>query len=238
MAEKLKLILKRIHWSLVVKTLVFGLVWLFLPHWLFLILAVYFYFVPLFKPLPLLFPFFLTLILGYAIPRSFFMAVFLASIFYLILGIKDLVFVERKDAYETLTLLLVFIMLFKFVNGFLGWADWYLPVLLLLVSVALYWLFSGFYKYSRPVDHKAHGVRDFLSLGLFAFFEFQIVLVTLLLPISYFYKISLVFLTAMLLSRLVLINLVGEVKRRQWLLYFSIFFVFLVFIFTSSQWEL
>ena len=166
------------------------------------------------------------------------MAVFLASIFYLTLGIKDLVFVERKDAYETLVLLLVFIMLFKFVNGFLGWADWYLPIFLLLISIALYWLFSGLYKYSRPEDHRVNGVRDFLSLGLFAFFEFQIVLVTLLLPISYFYKISLVFLTAMLVSRLVLVNLFGNAQRRQWLLYFSILFVFLVFIFTSSQWEL
>ncbi|TSC82648.1 MAG: hypothetical protein G01um101420_171 [Parcubacteria group bacterium Gr01-1014_20] len=238
MVEKLKLILRQTHWSLVVKTLVFGLAWLFLPYWLFFVLAIYFYFVPLFKPLPLLFPFFLTLILGYAIPQNFFMAVFLASIFYLTLGIKDLIFVERKDAYETLVLLLVFIMLFKFVNGFLGWADWYLPVFLLLVSMALYWLFSGFYKYSRPENARVDGVRDFLSLGLFAFFEFQVVLVTLLLPISYFYKISLVFLTAMLMSRLVLINLSGEVKGRQWLLYFSILFVFLVFIFTSSQWDL
>lgn len=238
MVEKLKLILKRTHWSLAVKALVFGLVWLFLPYWLFFILAIYFYFVPLFKPLPLAFPFSLTLILSYIVPQNFFMAVFLASIFYLTLGIKDLIFVERKDAYETLTLLLVFIMLFKFVNGFLGWVDWYLPILLFVVSVALYSLFSGFRKYNHPESTQVSGIREFLSFGLFAFFEFQLVLVTLLLPISYFYKISLVFLTAMLVSRLVFMNLSGNIRRRQLLLYFSILFVFLVFIFTSSQWGL
>ena len=57
METKLKLNLARIHWSLVLKAAFLAAVWLLLPGWIFLILSFYFYFVPIFHPWKLFFPF-------------------------------------------------------------------------------------------------------------------------------------------------------------------------------------
>ena len=48
--EKLKSILRPIHWSLVLRTFIFGGSWLILPLWVFLLVALYFYLFPFFHP--------------------------------------------------------------------------------------------------------------------------------------------------------------------------------------------
>src|SRR5882724_5769539 len=121
MAAKLKSITGRIHWFLLAKAAIFGFGWLVLPAWLFFALAAGLYFIPFFRPQKLLIPF--LLVLGFALkaPVNFWAAIFLGCVFYCLLGIKDLVFIDRAAAYEVLVFLLAFLYIFAFFGVWNSW---------------------------------------------------------------------------------------------------------------------
>src|SRR5689334_4150926 len=112
MAEKLKLIIRRIPWSLLLKAVALALLWAFgkaslaagavTPFVLFVVIACAAYILPLFRPRAMAVPFFCALVLGFFVPFSALATLAFALIFFLILGIKDLVLVNRETAYETL----------------------------------------------------------------------------------------------------------------------------------------
>ena len=127
MAEKLKLILRPIPWSLLLKAAAFGVGWLILPFWVFVVLAALLYFLPVFQVLKLLFPFVLTLILAYLVPPSLWAGLFLSALFFFILGVKDLVLIDRaaalssKDQGIGLKINFNFSAIFEFsTNNFIG----------------------------------------------------------------------------------------------------------------------
>lgn len=139
MAEKLKSILKRIHWSLprksiwglILKAAIFAVAWLILPWWLFFLVALYCYFIPLFRSGKLLVPFFCLLVLTIAQSPGFLFALVFGIIFYYILLIKDLLIINRKSAYELLVLASSFFLIWDLFSGHDGlsgsaffWAFW------------------------------------------------------------------------------------------------------------------
>ncbi len=63
MAEKLRSISKRINWSLVLRSVIFGVAWWALPFWLFLLVALYLYFVPITGASKVSVPFFVLLLI-------------------------------------------------------------------------------------------------------------------------------------------------------------------------------
>src|SRR2546422_648850 len=116
METKLKLISKRIHWSLALKAGGVAAAWYFLPRWAFLFVVLYFYFVPIFHPWKLFLPFltFLFLVFNeFVVPAGqsqlsqIGFAAIIAVFFYVILGIKDLVLIDRRSAYDGLVLALI-----------------------------------------------------------------------------------------------------------------------------------
>ena len=114
---------------------VFAVTWLILPWWLFLLVALYCYFIPFFWPGKLFVPFFCLMVL-----TVFLFAVVFGVIFYYILLIKDLVIVNRRSAYEILVITLSFFLIRDFFityNGINGsaffWSFWLAVAIGLLV---------------------------------------------------------------------------------------------------------
>lgn len=237
MAAKLRLILKRIPWSLVLKAGIFGVAWLLLPFWGFLLLALYFYFLPLFQPSRLFLPFGLSLLLAAIFSPSVWAAIFLAVLFFFILGIKDFILLERLTAYSLLVFVLCFLIFFySFLNFDTGLTlhafGWFL-----LVGVLFFMLGRGLLNYSSRAQEIPQGDLRFkytaLALGALVLVEGSLVL--LFLPLNFFYKTALLFIAGVILLECMRDYFGAKLGREHILTYFSIFFVGLIFILSLAE---
>lgn len=123
MAARLRSISRRIHWSLLLKAAIFAAAWLFLPFWMFVLAALYLYYVPWFKPGKLALPFFALLLLAYLQPVSplaagLWFALIFGAIFYCTMLVKDLLVLDRRSLYEIIILALSFFLLRDFYGRF------------------------------------------------------------------------------------------------------------------------
>lgn len=241
MAAKLRSILKPIPWSLLAKAAVFGGGWLYLPFPIFLAAALYFYLVPLFNTLKLALPFVLTLILAGLLPHGFWAALVFAIIFYLILGIKGLFFINRRAAYETLVFFIMFLLFLYFFFRLGGGVEGTALPWSFIVSLTFFLLVSGLINYEGVIGVEAQKLErryKFLVLGLTSFLLWQLILVLLILPFSFIYQTAMIFLLAAIFLELILAYLNSNLTLRKVLANFTIFFIFAVFILSSTKWDL
>ena len=139
MVEKLKSISRGIHWSLVFKALIVAAAWVMLPEWTAWVLGGIFYFSSLFRArwmgLPLASAFILANFLG----QSTLVGAGLGLIFFLILGLKELVFIDRRSA-STLMIFGILIMAGLLLYGGLdAWSAW-MPIKTLLFAGLFYFI--------------------------------------------------------------------------------------------------
>lgn len=236
MAQALKLISEKIHLPLVLRSAVFSLAWLYLPFWAFFVLALYFYFVPLFHPGKLAPPFLAIIFFMALEPRGFLLAVLFAALFYLILGIKDFILINRQAAYEALVLLLVFFLAIEFFKGAESWSG-FLPVIYsLAASLLAFLLLRSFGEYIGLGGAETRNRSVFLALA--AFFFWQMLLVLSFAPLNFLYQSAILIVAVAVFLELVLDRVSGALTRRRALLQFSIFLVFAAVILGSAQWGL
>lgn len=239
MAARLKSILDRIHWSLLLKAVVFGAAWYFLPWWAFFLLALYFYLVPLFQPFKLALPFTLILFFAYFGPPSLGLAFVLGILFYLVLGIKDLIFIDRRGAYEFLLLLLVFLSALRFFAYFsAGYSNSAFFAALALAFV--YFLLMRALVSYEPSDRLNRAVlrRNRIFAATSAFLVFDFALVLLALPLNFFYQAALFFAAAAVFTELASDHALGELRRLKLLWSFSVFFIILIIVLGAADWGL
>jgi len=239
MAIKLKSILGRIHWSLVLRAVIFSLAWFLLPFWIFLLIAAYFYFYPFFRPLTLALPFFLLVIFAAIENQSLPLAVFFAVVFYLILGIKDLILINRKPIYEILVLLLSFLMFVRFFAQFDGWAGAGAPLCGLAAAAVFVFLSRGFLRYETSLEEEAaRGKHRGVALGLVGILLWQFSLAILFLPINFLYQAAILFLLATTGLEFASDYLSNRLTRQRTLTNFSVLLGVLVIILGSASWGL
>ncbi|RJP44175.1 hypothetical protein C4587_02200 [Candidatus Parcubacteria bacterium] len=241
MEAKLKSAIRRIPWSLVLKTGAVGVIWLTLPVWIAVCAALCFYFVPAFQVRKLALSFALFLwFLAFLDPTPW-RAILIASIFYLILGIKDLVLIDRASAYETLILLIVAGLFLQFFSQ----AEF--PVgLRMLASTSLlgflfFLLMRGFLHHPdtppslfRPTS----GFREFFLAALGGFVIWQGAIVLLFLPINLFYQSAILFLIALVFLEVFPYHNGGRLTRGRVVMIFSAFFVLSTVIAATAEWNL
>jgi hypothetical protein len=236
MEEKLKSILKQIHWFLVLRALVFALAWVWLPFWLFALIALYLYLVPLFQAGKLASPFFVLLALSYVQPPSNGFALIFGVLFYFLLLIKDLLLIDRRSAYELLVLALSFLTLrdfyLKFNEGIGGGALGYA----LLAAAVLALLANSFVRCFWS-DDAAKGPRRAAALLLFLLF-WQTLIAGLFLPIDFIYQSVAVFLVVVLLIDLIPEYLFGGLSRTKILTAGTVVFGLFVIVLGSARWGL
>ena len=183
MEEKLRSILKRSHWSLAIRAAVFALAWLFiapLSFAAFAVVALYLYFFPAFRSLRLFLPFVILLVLSAISPASGWVALLFGAMFFILLGIKELVLVDRVSMYQYLCLLILFLCYLNYFSRFQTWLNGALLVAALLAA-AFYFLIG---------DGKRH-IRAAIATA--AFIIWQITAALLFLPQTFMVQTAVIF---------------------------------------------
>jgi len=239
MAVKLGSILRSIPWFLIFKAGLFAGAWLFLPFWLFLLIALYLYFFPPFQIFRLGFPFLLTIAGAAVFERGLVGGVFLGLIFYLILGIKDLIFIKRVLAYKLMTAALIFLVTSGFFHRFLSWGSVSITFWSLVMTTIFFLLSKNLYNYeefSSPQTPKAGRPEKLLALGILGLLGWQLAFLLLFLPFNFYYQIAFFSVFILVILALTLDYLRGLLFRKKFIVGLSFLFVFLVFILASTEW--
>ena len=215
--------------------------WLFLPFWLFLCVAAYLYFVPLFQPLIFSVPLAVLLFLTASWPHYLFAAVLLGAAFFLMLGIKDLVLLERRQSYEALVFLLLFLFCFRFFAWFPNWSGQFIFVTPFILAAVFFILVSSFISYERgltALEQPSGNRRDVALVGVSALLLWQYAQVVLFLPFNSHLQAALSFLAAAFLFEVLICYRRGAAPSFLFPAVASVFFVLTALVLGIARWTL
>lgn len=247
MAIKLKSALRipRQQLLLVVRALVFATsLWLladraFSPFQLaaFILIGVVLYFVPVFQTL-LIFPSFLALMILSPIAMSVFgsqieypslLAAFFGILFYIILGIKQVVFISRVKLHHTLHLALLYCLSILFFAAPSG--DWFITRSLFFALLS-YLLIREFFI----IQGSERGAALKLTAALLALLMVEALWVLSLLPFGFINAAGVMLVFVFALEELVLLAMRGALTRRAVALELMTFAALFVTILLFSNW--
>jgi hypothetical protein len=195
MEEKLKSITSQTHWSLLLKSIGFALAWSVLPYWLFVVAGLAFYFLPFFGSERMIVPFLALLVFAAFIQQGFFATLFFATAYFLIMGVKDLVFIDRGSAYEAVLLLMLTAFSLLFFSHSVNTERVSSFATAIIGAYALYVFFRGLMAHDAPEsEHRTKdGIRRmFLGSGVCATILFQGFIAVLFLPMNFFLQSALI----------------------------------------------
>ncbi len=230
-----------------VRALAFGLAWAILPSWLFVILALYLFFVPPAQAGTVIVPFIVLLGLALLTPGGSLLAVVFGLLFWYILLIKELYLIDRKTAYEVLSFVLVFLVFRLFYDRLGGGADaatFFFAALAAIVTGMLFSSFIAAFMPDRPAEESgnaASAVRRLrrVASATIAFLVFEILLAGLFLPLDFIYQTAVTFLIALLLMDLAARHLLeGPLSRERILIVSGTVGALLVILLGSAAWTL
>jgi hypothetical protein len=181
----------------------------------------------------MLVPFLGVMFFSFTLALSFLSALALATLFFLILGIKDLALVDRATAYESLLFLLIFlaaITTYEQGGSWLAWRGW-LPCV--EISVLLFFLIRRLPWQDLPRDK-----QNTLSALVFSFLALEFSLVLLFLPLDFLYQASILFLFCVFLCYCLTRFRQGEASFRIFMYYFSAFVLASGFILALNSWRI
>ncbi len=232
MVEKLKSISKKIHWSLVLKAAAVGLSWVYLPEWLAVVLALVFYFSSLFRVKHMGIPFISAVVIAHILGANILAGIFLAVCLFLIFGLKELVFIDRKSAYTALIFLIFFFTSFLLYENLDAWSAWF-PVKSLIFAW-LFWVFV--HGFLIEAEGGATG-RTPLILGALAFVFWEIATAVAFLPLDFLYHAGIMIFFAFVFFEWFLDYSRGGLSKNKILLYISLLFILVTLIFSFAKWS-
>ena len=241
MAEKLRSILRRISWSSVLKAVIFAVAWWALPFWLFLLFALYLYFIPMTGAGRVSVPFFVLLLITLLQKPGIIFAVIFGVVFYFLLLVKDLIIIDRRTAYEVLMLVLSYLLMRGFFLNVGGSFGWWSLLDSAVAAVAVSALVTSFIKnFSTAPEDSAREARSFRHmLGWMTFLlMWQLLMVGLFLPLDFLYQSAIIFLVAVIILDLVPQYVFGELTRIKVLATGTVLFALLVIVLSSARWTL
>ena len=233
--SRMRAVSQTMPWRLVVKAVLAAFVWYALPYWLFVILALGFYFVPVFRPFPLFVPFLILLFLTAVLPADMFGALFVGVSFFLTLGVKDLVLAKRDERY----LALVVMLLFGAGMWFFADADAGGSLFGALVLGAFFFALAASYVRALGESRELSAeLRSHLraSALVSALLIAEWTWALFLLPLSEAHRFMLFFIPAALLVSFLGEYAAGGPSRRSVLAHASIFIGSLVLLLASVEW--
>jgi len=239
MAVRLKLVINKIHWFLMFKSALLAFAWIIFPHWLFLITTALIYFFPVFRPGTMLFPLFLFFLISFILPHNFLGFLLITILLFLILGIKDLIIVNRFYAYELLGFFIFLIFSFIFFQKFGQVFVLKSIIYSFLFILAFYLFFKKIFNLSIAnlgieIDQK----RFKIFLTVFSFFIWQIIFLLNFLPFNFYLQTGMLALFIMIGMDFILNYFLNKIKTANILfLTFSFLFLF-IFILLFNKWSL
>jgi hypothetical protein len=238
MVEKLKLISRETLWFLWLKAFLVALAWYLFSYSAFLVAFFLLYSLPLFDPFRLLLPLFAMSVISALLPQTALSALLVGLYFFLIVGIKDLLLVRRREAYQALTLLLFSAGSLLFFSRMGNPAEnFFLPLSLLVLFYFLLARRVLSYEAPETIGEKER-TRALLGFGCASLFLLELGGALLFLPLNYFYATALFFLSGTLLLDLVLQYARQALTRNTILRAISFFISFVVIIGALTSWEL
>lgn len=232
MEEKLKSILRAIPWYLALKSAVFAAAWVALPEWMAWVLALVFYFSSFFRAKHMGVPFLALLIIGHLLGQNLVVAVALGFIFFLILGSKELIFIDRRGAMRAIIYSILFLGSIAFYSDLDGWAA-SMPLKAFLFAW-LFWALSRRFIAKLEAPDEKHP----LILAGSAFLLWEISAVVAFLPLDFLYQAAIVMVSIAALFEWTVAGSEGTLTRNKALLYSSFLFIFVTILFTSAKWSL
>ncbi|MFH0890643.1 MAG: hypothetical protein V1856_01270 [Candidatus Liptonbacteria bacterium] len=235
--EKLRLISKTIPWWLVARAAALGLAWWFLPYGWFGVVALLLYFLPFFQPARTALPFLVLLAITFFLPEpNVWMALLLSILMFLILGVKDLLLVNRASASEALFFTLVFVMLLVFFNNFghSGQAGFWF-YLFSIPAISFFLLNHLMFHYGGT---ELSPTRRAVRTGTLSFFLLQLLWIVSILPMNPYLQTGLVLVSLVTAVEIVLEQSRSALSRRGGLFFFSVWFVAVVLILTVNSWSI
>lgn len=247
MATRLKSVLENPRSVLVFKTLLFGSFLLLVkigdfalvPIIFFLLVAFSLFLKPLFQTINYFIPFCLFLILGLIflnyLPGLYFWGgiLFLCFLFYLLLGTKNLILVNRAGAYLIFSLGLFYLAFLLF---FLSDKESGFIFKLLIVFLITVLLFRNIFKFQAGAAVTLR--RRSIVSWILALLVFEAIWAISLLPIGFFQSANLALLTVFILQNLTLNYFQGILTRRAILNEATIFILLALLIFITSSWAI
>jgi hypothetical protein len=226
--------------------LVFALAWLYLPFWLFALLALYCYFVPAFHAGRLFVLFFTLLVLCYAEPSTgpgaAAMAVIFGAIFYYLLLKKDLLLLDRATAHELLVIILSFFLFREFFMAF-GQGPTVASLVWVFLTALLFALLLNNLITNLAVQQPgsaSKGNQGTLFRRTAVLLSFilmtQCLFIALFLPLNFIYQSTIVFLIAVLLIELLPDHVAGTLSETKIQLAGSVVFGLLVLVLGIAKW--
>lgn len=236
---KLKSVLRSQQSTLLFKALIFlgflALVYIgnfkFIPILFFLVTAVFLYSKPIFNTFYLWASFFILLILALISPPSFLGAAFYAFLFYIILGLKNLVFINRLNWHQALHLSLFYALFMIFWGASDG-----APFLLKLAGVfaASLFLIREFFKMAAIDFSKRRVVASWVIALLIT----EAVWAISWLPIGFLNSSALALLMVFVLINLTLHHLKETLNKQVVLSAITLFVLSALLIFVTSKWRI
>ena len=228
---------------LALKAAIFGvLLLLAISNWLFavvfIMVALYLYFRPSLNGSQFILSFLVLLIVSFVLifnpilqfPNSL-IAVFFGFLFFLLLGVKNLIFVNRQPFYylfNGLLLLVIFIFFFWTGNSHLFFIKY------LSVFFAVAFLFREFLTFS--INGFSNSTKKNLIVYGTAFLILQLLWAITLLPISFLNAAALALLIVMILQDFIVHHFSGTMSRQIVLRNVTVFLILSLVIFGASNW--
>ncbi|MBI1960733.1 MAG: hypothetical protein HYS43_00435 [Candidatus Liptonbacteria bacterium] len=239
MGNALRSISEKIRWSLVLRAAVVALAWLVAPTPVFLGAGGYFYFSPLFQPFKFIWSFAAFLVLGALFasvegPAHLILGVAFGAVFFLILGVKDFVFVNRVPA-----LFFIFVpLLAGTVGAFFSRVQ---PTALgaigasALTALAIALLLKEFLAAVLP-DVAPATTRA--AAAILAFLAIQTMWAISFLPLDFINAAALVVTLLVLATEIVILSLRNTLTRKRLILYGATALVLVGGILLAAKWSL
>lgn len=247
MLKKLNLVFKSPALRLTFKPAVFAglLIWQlsvkpdgFLPVLLFLLVGFYFYWRPVFWGSQFFNSFLILLIISFLAIKFLNFGIFgvisilgLATLFYWLLGVKNLIFANRSSVYYLLNSILLFlIFLFFFLVDKLQ----FFSVKYLLAGLGIFMLSREFLSFFITDFPK----RKVLIAAGFSFLTLEFLWAISLLPIGFLNSAALMLFAALILMDFIVHHFSGTLTRRIILRNATSWIVLSIIIFAASNWSL
>lgn len=214
--------------------------WFMVALWAF---ALYFYFRSFFNIHQYLASFLILLVASLLVANlssvvgrwSLVVGLFLALLFFLLLGIKNLIFIRREPLYYLLnSLLFLTVFIYFFSSNNFDQPFWFLIKSLAIFS-ATFFLFKEFLTVSVPVPLGSQKM-NLMAVGS-AFLSLQFLWVIAFLPFRSLNTASLALLVALILEDFIVHHLSGTINRRIVLRNITMFLILAMIIFGASKWS-
>lgn len=169
--------------------------------------------------------------------RDFFSAAALGTLFYLVLGAKDIILIRRAEAYEAAVIILI---LLAFLVAFSHVERWNekMPFLWLMIpAIFVFFLLRSFLRYRHQFygsDNSFNIKKAEVIAALISFVVWQLSIALIFLPIDFLHQTAALFLFAVVSLEFLIDETFGTLSKKRTFFYFASFFIMAVAILASA----